>query len=234
MSFNPNFVLSKPSILLLKWIGTSESEPSSTTLDVDSGGESAGATAITIDAVAVTIPKNVLLEAPTDLLINRTEVDLTSGGDLTVGTLGKSAAEGITTALAGGASITWDGLEVVVGKQSHPFARNANLNTIQGVEYHGAGNDIDVDEYEITSLAPAISVDAVLDWGSDLHKDLEQYSDENTNWYIKQLFIDNQAISATRKGFGRVRGWSEGVSVGDRLSASFVAQFFENPPLTFA
>jgi len=125
---------------------------------------------------------------------------------------------------------------MIVGKQSHPFSKNANINTVRGVEYHGQGDDVQIDKRQVSSIAPSVAVSGVLDWGSQVHQDLEQYADTNAYWWAKQLFIseDPASILATRENYGKVTNWAEGVSVDGYLSASFVFNFEGDASLTFA
>jgi hypothetical protein len=230
---NINDIRAKQTIFLLKYLGNSETQPSSVDLTT-SEIIAAGATTGGFSAAALTLPKNALLEAPTDLLVNRSSVDLTGGADLTLSTYGGASADGITTELASGATVSWDALYPDVGMDSHPFSKNSNVNNLTGAEYHGQGDDIQTDEFEVSSIAPAISRNGLIDWGSQLHKDLEKYADTNSNWWGKQIIISKGVILATRQNIGRVRGWSEGVTVGGKLSCQYTFQFFDDATLTFA
>ena len=237
MSLISGDILSKPSILLMKHIGQSITEPTAITMDVSTGGASVGDTTVTVDAESgITIPKNAFLEAPSELLVNRVAVDIGSGGDLTVGLYGGEASKGIQTALSAAEVITWRNLYTLVGMQSHPFAKNANINSIRAADYHGNGTDVGHDKYEVSSLAPNIQVNVIREMGSQIDQDLENYSDSNDHFWARQIIIngDTGAIVGHRANYGKVRGWSEGRTNDGREAATFTFQFFGNSEMTWA
>lgn len=212
--------------------------PSTVTVTVATGGASAGATSIPVDALSAAIPKNTVLEfsraagSPSSIVVITTADAASGATSIDVEMYEGNKGDGLTYDLAAADAATWDGLTHVVGIESTDYNENPQTEQLRSVVY-GMGDDVTIDQPTITSKAPQISVTAFKQ-SDQLAKDLAQYANTNRRWWARYVLpYASGPFFEERKGLAIVRDRTIQSPSDNYMRAPFTIQFVQAPTLAF-
>ncbi|HEX7000179.1 MAG TPA: hypothetical protein VF164_00630, partial [Trueperaceae bacterium] len=232
-------VRGKPSLMFLKYIGSSTAAPSTVTVTLTDNA-AAGATSLTVSALSAAIPKNTVLtfsraagDPATMKVVVTADADV-SDTTISVEDFEGVAGDGIPHSLATGDAATWDGLYTDIASNNLDFARNEQTQDLNPVT-HGSATGVSVSIPEITSIAPSIQRQGLFWADGQLIKDILQYGGTNANFYAKLVIPDEDGNAfVTYAGYGKVMGVGHPSPADNLVQLNYTFRFASDVTPTFA